>query len=227
MALEQIVGRRVLLADVAHARLRDAVVDLSLAPGEAVTEERLARELAVSRPVVREAVQRLQAEGLVERQGNGRLRVVPVSRAEAHQLYAVRAALETVVVDDAMDRMTTAGLDLLRASLRRMQADAVRQDGADVVLSGTDFHETLLDLSQNAVAATALAQLKGRIDRYRRISVASDADRPARSAHEHAHILAAVERGDRDAARVATTAHIRAAELLTTGSLPAELGAAS
>lgn len=222
MSLGQVGGRRVLLSDVAHTTLRRAIVDLTLPPGELVTEERLARELAVSRPVVREAAQRLQTEGLVERMGNGRLRVVPVSRTEAHQLYAVRAALETVVVDDAMGRLTPAGLRRLRDCVDRMGRDARHDDGSDVVLSGSDFHETLLEISGNAVAATALGQLRGRIDRYRRVSVAGAQDRPAQSADEHRAILIAIEAGDARGAREAAVAHIRAAELLTTSSLPAD-----
>ncbi|WP_233204371.1 GntR family transcriptional regulator [Cryobacterium sp. Y62] len=212
MSQIQLTGQRLSLRDIAYVSLRNAIVTLKLKPGESATEERLSHELGVSRPIIREAVQQLQAEGLLERLSNGRLRVSPITEDDVNQLYAVRSAIELVVVSEAMAHCDEAAMQLLEDSVTRMKLEGEISDGRGVTISGGNFHSLIFELSHNRVATDVMARLRVRIDRYRHISVSSSADRPHDSIGEHEAILFAFRLGDVPAAQAAMTLHVENAK---------------
>ena len=86
---------RTLLRDQAYARLRDAILDGTLEPGEQLKDAELAEWLGLSRTPIREAVARLEEYGLVETKPNSYTRVAPLSARDARDAFPVVAALET------------------------------------------------------------------------------------------------------------------------------------
>jgi DNA-binding GntR family transcriptional regulator len=215
----RLTGRRVSLKDVAYRSLRDAIVDLQLAPGETVTEERLASELGVSRSILREALQRLQTEGLLDRLSNGRLRVTPTSLEEVHHLYVVRTAIARVAVDEAVPRVTAADVDRLREAIAIFRRDSEQGDIPTLVRSGTRFHDLIFEIAANPVNTAVMAVIQPRIDRYRHISVASTHQRPGRSLAELERVSAALAERDAPAAGDAMAAHIAASEQAVVAAL--------
>ena len=207
MTQVRVVGRRVSVLDLTHESLREAIVTLQLTPSETVTEEKLTRDLGVSRPILREAVQRLHTEGLLQRQSNGRLRVSPVSVDEVHHLYAVRTALERLAVTEAAGKADDEHQQLLEVAVDQFRRDAEKDD-LGVVRSGGRIHRLLFDIADNSVNSALMDILRPRIDRYRHISVASARERPRRSLKELERFLAAFSRGDALAAADAMAAHI-------------------
>jgi DNA-binding GntR family transcriptional regulator len=203
-------GKRRSLGDVAYSSLREALIHATLAPGEAITEEKLAADLEVSRPVVREAVQRLVAEGLVERQGNGRMRVRPATAADVRAHYAVRSVLEQLTVEEASRHMTPEGLDRLERALDRMRQARDRKGAGSVTEGGGDFHGILRDIAANPVNAELMEMIRARIDRYRHLSVAATAERSQHSVREHEEIFLALRADDIEAAKAAMGRHIMA-----------------
>lgn len=207
MARLALRGERSSLRDLAYRRLREAIVHLEIAPSEKITEESLAEDLGVSRPVVREALLRLEAEGLVERAGNGRVRARAATVEDVGHLYAVRSALEQLAVEQASPRMTPECLAELGEALERMRAARGTTDPQQVTDGGGDFHRILARVADNPVNDQMTHLLRGRIDRYRRLSVTEHA-RPPQSVAEHEQILDALSRGDVDAAKQAMHQHI-------------------
>lgn len=205
-------GERRSLRDLAYRTLRDAIVRTQLAPGAPVTEEKLAADLRVSRPVVREAVQRLETEGLIERAGNGRMSVRPVTVEDARAHYAVRAALEQLTVEEASERLTPEGIRRLEAALSHMRDARDRSGAATVADGGGEFHAILEEIAANPVNAQLMDMIRARIDRYRHFSVAATDARTRRSVDEHEEILDALRNGDVEEAKAAMRRHIAASE---------------
>src|SRR5919202_1632621 len=109
--------------DWVYYALLEAIVRGQLKPGAWLSEASLATQLEVSRTPLREALQRLQSDLLIERGQNGKLYVRGLSSKEARDLYAVRLSLEELTVEEAAANMTDAKLATLGVSReRRLQA---------------------------------------------------------------------------------------------------------
>ena len=211
MAELSLRGERRSLRDLAYVTLRDAIVQARLAPGERVTEERLSEQLGVSRPVLREAVQRLQTEGLLERAGNGRMSVRPATVEDARAHYAVRAALEQLTVEEAAERLTPEGVARLDAALGHMRQARDSLAGS-VAEGGGEFHQVLAEIAGNPVNAELMDMIRARMDRYRYLSVATTAQRTEQAVAEHEEILTALRNGDVEEAKAVMRRHIAASE---------------
>lgn len=212
MAELSLQGERRSLRDLAYGTLREAIVRARFEPGASITEEQLAADLGVSRPVIREALQRLQSEGLIERSGNGRMFVRPATVEDARAHYAVRAALEQLTVEEASKRITADHFDRLERSLAQMRRARDRRGESTVADSGGEFHAILVEIAGNPVNAQLMDMIGARIDRYRHLSVARTAKRTQQSVREHEEILAALRAGDVDEAKAVMKRHIAASE---------------
>lgn len=200
-------GRRRSIRDLAYLALRDAIIHGHLAPGEVLSEDKLASTLDVSRTPLREALQHLYADGLIERADNGRISVKKVSLDEAAHLYAVRTVLEDLAVREAAHRMTPEGLRRLRSALERMQRDAENPVG-DVAESGGDFHQIIRNIAENPINAGLIARIDVLIARYRHLSTESTQSRRHDAVAEHEAIFAALEAGDEEGAAAAVRSHV-------------------
>lgn len=199
--------RGIAFHDSAYRTLRDAIVRGELAPGAQIPEEGLAERLGVSRTPLREAVNKLQAEGLVRRAANRRLFVTPVSIEEARDVYSVRIALEDLALTEAAAGMTTELMEELLQSLDRMdKAEKSRQE--DVAEGGRSFHDILYHASANSINADILQRLQVKVDRYRYIGTGGGRLRQRQAVDEHRAIYEALRRGDVEAARRALREHL-------------------
>ena len=107
------------LRDVVFETLRDAIITQVLKPGERLMEIQLADEMGVSRTPVREAIRKLELEGLVIMVPRKGAYVAGVSMKDIHEVYEVRAALEMLAVSLAAERITDEELDALERQVLR------------------------------------------------------------------------------------------------------------
>lgn len=107
---------------------------------------------------------------MVSKQPNGRLRVCPISLAEAKEVFKVREALEGLLTAEAAQLVTPESLHQLEDRIELMKLAAVKGRKTDTVKYGSEFHSILHAISTNATAKRFLDQLESRIERYRRIS---------------------------------------------------------
>lgn len=190
--------RTALLRDTVHDRLRDAIVDGTLAPGEVVRDTDLAAWLGVSRTPVREALLRLGETGLV-RSAPGRSTVVAeIDLAEVREAHAVVATLHRLAVAEAVARLTPAHLEAMRVANRRF-ATAIQDHDADAALAADDaFHAVAVDASGNRALATVLDQFSPVVRRLERLRFASHAGEESVVLHDR--LVEACAAGDIDAA---------------------------
>ena len=167
--------RTALLRDTVHDRVREAIVDGTLAPGEVVRDTELATWLGVSRTPVREALLRLGETGLV-RAAPGRSTVVAeIDLDEVRDAHAVVATMHRLAVAEAVARLTPADLEAMRAA-NQCFAAAIEARDADAALAADDaFHAVAVDASGNRALATVLDQFSPVVRRLERLRFASHA----------------------------------------------------
>ncbi|NPC42908.1 GntR family transcriptional regulator [Nocardioides sp. zg-1230] len=187
-----------LLRETVHDRLRDAIVDGTLAPGEVVRDTELAAWLGVSRTPVREALLRLGDTGLV-RSAPGRSTVVAeIDLAEVREAHAVVVAMHRLAVTEAVARLTAGDLDRMREANERFAA-AIGAGDTDAALSADDaFHRVAVEVSGNRALATVLDQFTPVVRRLERRRFASHAG--TESVDLHARLVEACASGDEQAA---------------------------
>ena len=202
----------------AYTTLKCMVLDQEIAPGSRVAIDVLAMRLGVSPTPVREALARLEGDGLVERAANGRLYAAGLlDRAAFEQLYQIRLLLEPAAAELAAAERTAAELAALRAGLAAMNPQAAQGRPVNyVTFVGADaaFHETIAGASRNRFLFEAVHHLHShhRLAFLYRDHGVTDW-RIAR--REHEAIAGAIGRHDAEGARDAMRGHIvRSREVL-------------
>lgn len=199
-----VVPRR--LADQAYEVLRNRVLARRLLPGDRLSVPRLAADLGLSRSPVREAVQRLVAEGLGVEQVHRGAVVADLTLDDLAQVYAVREVLEGLAARLAATRKA----DDLVADLRTLvaeHADAVASGSeADVIRADLRFHGRILEASGNPSLQSALGPILGRVQIA---MLAGDLQAwPKAAVTEHRRILSAIAAGDEARAEAAAREHV-------------------
>jgi DNA-binding GntR family transcriptional regulator len=168
--LLQVVKQGRSLRELTTNTLRDAILKMHFKPGQRLVERQLCEETGVSRTCVREAIQHLESEGLVERTGNRHLRVAAVSVDEARQIYEVRAALESMFARLFVARATAEDLAALEDALTQADKAAGQPPITDYVAALDRFFDTMLRGAGNDVARAMLRTLGARISFLRALT---------------------------------------------------------
>lgn len=197
------------MADTSQAaaieqRLRRAIQDLDLAPGERLTERRLEKTFEASRTPVRASLLRLQAEGLVQRDGRGWI-VSPIDLEEIRALEEFREAIEVAAVRMACERATDEQLARVLDRFRSITVDPSREEGHRL---GTDFHIELARLAGNRFLVEAVSGAMTRLERPRWLEVRTE-ERRHQAWGEHQRVLEAIAARDPDQAQAVIVAHLR------------------
>jgi DNA-binding GntR family transcriptional regulator len=205
--------------DVVYRRLRDLIVAGDYVPGERLTEQSVSAALDVSRTPVREALRRLEGDGLV--QGTGRGVVVhALTRERLGHAYQVRAALEALTAELAADRQKAgrvppAELDDLEALAGLLEDVTAAGDLDRAIGLNRRFHRGIAELAANPIALESLDRLWDQIVVSTRDSLAPG-ERPERVADEHRRLLRAITAGDRGLAGRIAGDHARATNVSLT-----------
>lgn len=186
---------RTLARDDVYRTIKNSIILLELAPDELLRDQDIAEHLGVSRTPVREALRRLEDEGLVVTSFHKWTKVAPTDLQEATSLYPVVAALEATAVELAQPRLSTPDLDRLRA-LNHGLSQAIAQADVDRSLQlDAEFHALLVERGGNAEIGKLLATLLPRIERIERAHFGNQLVAQG-SVLEHASMIDALERGD-------------------------------
>jgi DNA-binding GntR family transcriptional regulator len=192
------------LAAVAYDQILDAVVAGKLPGGTVVQERLLARLLNLSRTPIREAIRRLEGEGLLTRVSPRVLMVSRVTIAEVLEILSVRRLLEVEAAGNAVGKVRSVEIDGLAARVHAiLNSETVTAE--EYHLLDDDIHEGIANASGNLTLCTIISDLRRRTAMFdmRRIP-----ERFRPSCEEHLRILDALSRGDAEAARREIAAHI-------------------
>ncbi|WP_128255789.1 GntR family transcriptional regulator [Falsirhodobacter deserti] len=193
-------------AEQVYEMLRRAIIMLDLAPGQAVVEKNICAELSISRTPVREAVQRLADEGLVNVISHSGTYVSPISFEVAEEGFVIRRALEIESVRRAAAVAENPGaeLDPIIDRMRRL----IAADQLHEYLDEDDaFHAAIARLSRMPRIWRFITLAKVHLDRMRQMS-APVPGHLAVVTEQHAAIAAAIASGKPDQAELAMRIHL-------------------
>jgi DNA-binding GntR family transcriptional regulator len=131
-------------AEMIAGRLRGAITRGQLEPGRQLREASLAAQFGVSRGPLREAMQRLVAEGLLRSERHRGMFVIELTEADVHDVYLVRKAIERAAIEEICRGDTAAARARLGTHVKAMAAAARRHDAAAAADAGQQFHEVLV-----------------------------------------------------------------------------------
>ncbi|HEY1968123.1 MAG TPA: GntR family transcriptional regulator [Pseudonocardia sp.] len=164
--------------------LRNAILNFELQPGQRLVERELIEQIGVSRATIREVLRELTAEGLVVTVPQKGAMVYAPSADEARDLYAVRAALEALMVRRFIERASQAQHDQLRATVTRLESDVAAGATMRELLRTKDlFYQELLAGAASPTVEQILAGVQARVRLLRATSM-SQPGRPPRMAAE-------------------------------------------
>ncbi|MCS4277744.1 DNA-binding GntR family transcriptional regulator [Mycetocola sp. BIGb0189] len=209
------------LSERVFERIRDRIIDGTLAPGERLRERELATELEVSRVPVREALPRLLDAGYIAA-GPGRGTVVrDFDRAEVIELFDVRAHLDVLAAESAARNVaagadTTALAAALAAVTARATSDGARSDSARAEVSRTEasdgataaaavLHAEIVKLADNSLLTRLLRPV---LDMDRRLAAHAYREDHDEAVDEHRSLAGAILRGRPEAAAGFARAHV-------------------
>lgn len=193
----------------AHERLRGLILHGAIAPGSELSQVELARRVGVSTTPLREALRRLEAEGLVDTRHNRRPVVRPFMVDELDSVYAARILLECLVVRLTVPAMPASRIGRLRDAVATM-AGTDHSNGA-----APEWQDAHFAFHQELVAGAAPAlkveidNLMSRADRYLRLGIREDSPNVLAVVDaEHAVLAQACRDGDGEAAAALLAAHL-------------------
>src|SRR5438093_7192318 len=138
------------LAEAAAQALREAITAGKLKPGERLIEQKLASQLAIGQPTLREALKELEYQGFVRKTANkGRTSVTKLSSEDIRKIHQVRMVLEVLAVDLAAAHIGEAALAELEEAARRMETAARDLDRMMFHKYDLIFHRTVWKLTGN------------------------------------------------------------------------------
>ena len=214
---ELLSGGRVNLVQEAYDRLKDEILESRLPPGVYSPEPEIAARLGMSRTPVREALLRLEADGLVELVPRRGARIVPVSIDDMREIYEILTALEPEAAahvalnhedDDELSDLIEATDDMERA---------IAEDDLDAWAAADNrFHRRLLNLHNNKRMTEFILKLFDQTHRVRNMTLRLR-KKPTRSTREHRKILQLMKARNADRTRDVFRWHRQRAanELLT------------
>lgn len=211
-------ARRRGLADEVADRIRDAIFDGGYAPGSQLREVELAEALGVSRGPVREALLKLEREGLVRSEWHRGATVTTLSGEDVAELDSLRAALEHLAVELVVERAGDDALAAIDAVVRRMERAAGEHE---MVRCDLEFHDAVYAAAGHRRLLEAWHAIRSQVHLFllTRIGVATDgylAGIPA----EHRELVAALRARDRETALALFAEHRRHAFEILSGRTP-------
>lgn len=193
-------------------RLRSAIMNLQLKPGQRLVERELMEQLAVSRTTIREAIRELSSEGLVTVIPQRGAIVTRPTRSEAEDLYEVRVSLESLIVQRFIERGTDQEIaDLEEAMHRYREVTQDRKKDMREVLGVKDgIYSVLIAGARSGPLQQLIEQIQARVHVLRAASL-SHPGRAEEAVAELEDIVSAIAVRDTDTATTLYAAHVRAA----------------
>jgi len=221
LALGTVPGRKSLGQHVFES-LKQAIIRGEVAPGDRLVESRLADALATSRTPVREAIHKLEREGLLRRLPKGGFAVMKLSRDDIEETFGIRCVLESYAARLAAQNHTEEELLPLEEKIREFQRflDKGRLDELPRV--NTEFHSLFYALSKSPKLIKMIDDLRDQIYRFRKILLMKDKWAET-SNQDHMKMLDAIREKDVNLVERLVKQHIARGQRIVLSALEARI----
>ncbi len=176
------------VGDQSYELLLNSIITGELAPGERIIELDLAAKFDISRTPLREALHRLEQDGMLVRLPKRGLAVSPVSVEEAEQLSVVRSYIEGLAVRLTTENLTDQQIDYLKRQRNNINYDEIISKPDEMKAFGVAFHTFVKQNCNNVFCQSYLNKIQPIVARYKNIGV-SRPGRRIQSLNEHLVIL--------------------------------------
>ncbi|MBC6696339.1 GntR family transcriptional regulator [Terrisporobacter mayombei] len=199
------------LRDVVFENLRTAILEGNLKAGQRLMEVQLAEQLGVSRTPIREAIRKLELEGLVVMLPRKGAYVANMSFKDLIDVLEIRATLEGLAASLAAERRNDEDVIKLEKVAKEFE-EGVRNADIEVVLKkDVEFHENIFLMANNKKLYHLITSLWEQVHRFR-VMYVSNNEASLSLVDEHKRILDAIKNGDCELAKKYATQHIELAE---------------
>ncbi len=206
------------LRDIVFETLRNAIIDADLEPGQRLMEIQLAEELGVSRTPVREAIRKLELEGLVIMLPRKGAYVADMSLKDITDILEIRANLESLAAQLAADKRTENDIEILRSILDKFKISILNNDVDESLKLDEEFHSKILTIANNYKLSDMVSSIWEQVYRFR-LNYISDVHISLKLVEEHENMVQAIEAGNRVEAGLYAQKHIeKAQEYMVEGS---------
>jgi DNA-binding GntR family transcriptional regulator len=198
------------LVQLAANSIRKMILSSTLRPGDRLVEERLAEQLGISRPPLREAIRLLQQEGLVTVLPRRGAQVAKISTQDVFEIFTLRSALERMAIELGVPVTDQRRLQRCRDALDAMAESARRKDRPSLIENAFEFHMAIVALAGHRrledIYRTLYMQmiLCMAMNLHVREEFYEDLDRHV---ERHRNLLSLIESGDRDGALAELAEH--------------------
>lgn len=200
------------LRERAYQIIKASILANELVPGEKLTEEGLAAQLSISPTPVREALARLDQEGMVRIIPHKGAYVTPISRKDVHEIYQVRRALEPLAVELSIDVIPADELDRTEALFASLEEEIERGERHHFLETDLEFHNLSIQYCGNERLIQIIGSLSDQLQRIR-VFLGTEPDLDVReSFQQHRAILEALKERDASKAKQLVLEHLRMAE---------------
>ncbi|MBL7249911.1 GntR family transcriptional regulator [Alloalcanivorax sp. C16-2] len=200
--------RRRSMEEEVYLRMREAILQGDLPGGERLVQEDIAQRFGTSRIPVRDALRRLDADGLVEAGARGVYSVTRFGPDDLKEVYALRELLEGHLAAHACEHLGAEALDELEQLQEEMEHAQANQDAEAYVALNQRFHRALYDAAAQPRTEKIILSLWQGIPPLTPLTIEH---RMEESSREHRAIIAALRAGDSAGAGQAMRAHIATA----------------
>lgn len=199
------------IRDKVFTSLRDAILSGHFKPGERLVEKELAQQLEISRTPIREALRKLELEGLVAYAPRKGIVVVGVSSEDALEIYAIRAVLEGLAAKLAASNIASEELSTLKKILFKMK-ECIEKNKIDALITlHSSFHNFIAKASNSPRLCQMIISLRDYVKNFSEIPCYLPS-RLQSGWEEHREIVEAIDQGDDERAEYAARNHIMQAK---------------
>ncbi|MCB2226438.1 MAG: GntR family transcriptional regulator [Desulfarculaceae bacterium] len=186
--------RRRSLGQEVTLHLKQQVVRGEFKPGHRLVEENLARELGISRTPVREALHRLEQEGVLTKRPRGGYQVRPLAPEEVRDALGVRSVLEGYCAELASSQAPPGTIEQLEENVVGFERALAEQNETDLLEMNSQFHVLLYQAAGSPLLLRLLGELQEIVERISR-AIISNMEAGLWSTEDHREILEAIKAG--------------------------------
>jgi DNA-binding GntR family transcriptional regulator len=199
---------QVSLVDQAADKIRELILAGVIQPGAAVREEWLHEQLGISRPPIREAMQVLVQQGLLERLPRRGVRALELTQNDVWEIYSLRRVLDQYALRLGVPVKSEALLEPLRMAITAMRVSAEADDHGGYVEANRQFHLGLVALAGNRRLSSTYQTLMNQMQLLMSVNLSRESAKDREiGVHRHENLLAAIESGDLNQALAALEEH--------------------
>lgn len=195
------------LRDVVFNTLRQAILRGELKPGERLMEIQLANKLGVSRTPIREAIRKLELEGLVLMIPRKGAEVADIKEKNLRDVLEVRSALEILAVRLACERITDEQIAELKRAAKEFKITLNSDDITKIAEADVKFHDVIYEATGNKKLIQLLNNLREQMYRYR-VEYLKNESAHVKLLREHEEIISKIENRETQAAIAVVCQHI-------------------